>query len=740
MNKSGRKLIQKAQPDVVVIFAALFVSGLMLASLLPAGMHVALLVAASGCLILTLIEILSRYRLIFICLAALLSATFYGNLLAVPQADYSHFLKLEGSEGQLSGRFKGELKLSRSGNISFEMADTFYNAEQQRVSVPGKVVCNIKNPPFMPEPEQTYSLTGRFSVGSPGYPPVFHASQIENTSGTLSAYTLTGRMQRKLRDGLRSVLPARHAGIVIGFILGDTGQISTEDRKLFRETGISHLLAVSGQHIMVVIVFLAAILHWLKVPPVSRSIIIAIFLLVYALTTVGSPSVWRALIMYLCVAVVLHIEAYPSPVRPVAIAGLLILLLNPALIFNNAFQLSFAAVLSIIYLRGPIEQTLKKCYCPSLLARYLGVSLAANIGTLPMTALLFGTVSTSAILVNPLIIWSFSYILPVAFITAVLAIFWPSASIIIAPGLSLALDGILHILPSFQAIPGQFFYVGNIPGVVIACIYAGMLFLIARHNQSQINTLAPTADTEMSSSEQPVSKVSQSKTESSSRPENTGPAIPSDQLKPGESTVQKQQNPFRHSPTLSAMDEMLCECRRKPLKSLEKPKETLIPLSVLSIDSQNIYHQIIDLDRKSFAAEPERLLQSHIFLMALTGNEILNRISEHLDPPPTPGEIRIGQPVRDRYLATAVLAELILHSSILTRSKSDDFMMLISRGQTVYYRARRQLERILENNDFAESIEQHFQLRQDMLTWCSEFIEYDNSSRQLQNTRIRPEQ
>lgn len=732
--------MQKAQPDVVVIFAALFVSGLLLAGLLPAGMHAALFVAALSCLLLTFLPVLSQHQALLLGLAAVLSATFYGNLLAVPTADYSHFLKLDGTQGQLCGRFKGEFKLSRSGNISFKMADTYYTAEQQKVSVPGTVVCNVKSPPLMPEPEQTYTLFGRFLAGSPGYPPVFNASHIENTSGSLSVYALTGRMQRKLRDGLKSVLPTRHAGIIIGFILGDTGQISIEDRKLFSETGISHLLAVSGQHIMVVIVFLAAILHWLKVPPVSRSIMIAVFLLIYAMTTVGSPSVWRALIMYLCVAVILHIEAYPSPVRPVAIAGLFLLLLSPALVFNNAFQLSFTAVLSIIFLRGPIEQTLKKYYFPQLLARYLAVSLAANIGTLPMTAFLFGTVSASAILVNPLIIWSFSYILPVAFITAVLSIFWPSASIIIAPGLSLVLDGILQLLSRFQTIPGQFFYVGNIPGFVIAGIYAGMLFLIARHNQSQIQALATPPVVDTSSPEKPASKALLTNEKSVKKSELENQAIPSDRLKPGDATVQKQQNPFRHGPTLSAMDEMLCECRRKPLKSLERPKSALIPLSILSIDSQNIYHQIIDLDRHSFAAEPERLLQSHIFLMALTGNEILNRISEHLDPPPAPGEIRIGQPVKDRYLATAVLAELILHSSILTRSKSDDFMMLISRGQTVYYRARRQLEHILENNNFAESIEQHLQLRQDMLSWCREFIEYDNSSRQLQNTRIRPEQ
>ncbi|HPT47130.1 MAG TPA: ComEC/Rec2 family competence protein, partial [Candidatus Rifleibacterium sp.] len=587
----------------------------------------------------------------------------------------------------------------------------------------------------MPEPEQSYSLTGHFSVGSPGVPPVFHGKTLENITGNLSVSNLTGKIQRKLRDSLHSVLPARHAGIVIGLILGDTSQISLEDRVLFRETGVSHILAVSGQHIMVLIIFLAAILHWFRVPPLSRSVMIAVFLLIYSMTTVGSPSVWRAFIMYICVVAVLHLEASPSPTRPVAIAAFLLLLANPQLVGNAAFQLSFTAVISIIFLRVPIEETLKRWFFPAPLARYFAVSMAAGFGTMPLTAMLFGTVSTAALLVNPLIIWSFSYILPVAFITALLAIFWPSASIIIAPGLSLVLDGMLGLMSRFQAIPGQFFYVGNLPGVLIAVLYAGMLLLAARSNQKRFAAALIKSETKKTAPEKapgieapPVAQL-----------QNISKTIASDKP-PAPAAAPKAANPFRHAPTLAAMDEMLCEFRRKPLKNLKSVENALIPLHLLSIDSQNLYHQIIDLDRQTFNSEPERLLQSHILLMALTGNEILNRISAHLNPPPQPGEIRIGQPVKDRNLATAILAELVLHSAILSRSRSENFMMLISRGQTVFYRARRQLERILAGENFSESIEQHFTLRQDMLAWCREFIDFDNQSRQAQNSRIRPEQ
>lgn len=714
---------------MLVGFTAVFVCGLLFSALLPAGMHFAMLVAAICCLLLSFPEAFSRHRLLFLGLAAFLAAAFYGNLRAEPEANFSHFLSLDKIRGQLSGQFKGEFRLSRSGSIRFKLLDATFSADDQKVKVPGLVECIVKTPDLFPEPEQQYTLEGTFSVTQPGRPPSFNAEQIRSATAGPGLTGLAGRVQRKLRDGLNTVLPRRHAGIVTGLILGDTSQIPQAEKILFRETGISHLLAVSGQHIMVIIFCLAAILHWLKVPPLSRSIMTALFLIFYAMTTTGSPSVWRALIMYLCVAVILHTEAFPSPVRPVSIAALILLLYRPALIFNAAFQLSFTAVLSIVFLREPIERLFRRFYFPETFSRYMAVTLAAGFGTIPMTAMLFGTVSASSLLVNPLIIWSFSYILPVAFITAALSIFWPAASIIVAPGLSLVLDGLLAFLGKAQMIPGQYFYVGNLPGFMIAGLYGVMLFLAATSNRRQLEEkLAQAAGSEASSPAADTAKVSAEKLVESRQKQSLPTATKTDR------------HPFRHAPTLTAMDEMLCECGLRPLKNLKADEKDLIPLQNLSLDSQNLYHRMTDLDRKTFIAEPERLLQSHIFLMALTGNEILNRISTHLDPPPVPGEIRIGQPVKDRSLAAAVLAETLLHSSILTRARSDDFMMLISRGQGIFARARRQLERILENLNFEESIEQHFALRHDMLTWCNEFINYDVNSRQTDNNRLRPEQ
>ncbi|HPT47954.1 MAG TPA: hypothetical protein PLM07_18900, partial [Candidatus Rifleibacterium sp.] len=146
MTKHAGNRITIASPDMLVLFVALFVVGLLLAAALPAGMHSALLVAAVVSLLLTFPRALQPWQFIFLALAALSSAAFYGNLLMVPPADYSHFLALDGSQGTLTGRFKGELSLSRAGNVRFKMSDTLYSANDQKIAVPGFVDCSIKAP------------------------------------------------------------------------------------------------------------------------------------------------------------------------------------------------------------------------------------------------------------------------------------------------------------------------------------------------------------------------------------------------------------------------------------------------------------------------------------------------------------------------------------------------------------------------------------------------------------------
>jgi ComEC/Rec2-related protein len=716
MKKKKKNELVKAKFEVLPLFTAFFVTGIAFSGLFEKAMPLIFLFLSGLCLILSWLKSTTRYHVHILCLAAVFSGFFYGNL-GMCNHDYRDFARLDGCTGTINGTFVGEYRALKSGGISLKLSDVTFATDDQQIKIPGRVQCRIKTTDLVPEPEQHYFLTeGRFIAPAPGRLPVFKCNGISHSSAPDMAHKLAGRLQRKIRDGLNSVLPKRQAAIVIGFILGDTSQISLEDRRLFRETGISHILAVSGQHVMIIIVLLAAILHWLRIPPLSRSILVMLILVGYAMTTSGSPSIWRALVMYVCAAAVIHLEAFPCPTRPVCTAGFLLLLYDPTMLFNAAFQLSFVAVISIIFLRRPLEKLLQKAGFPDFFARYLAVTFAANLGTIPLTAYVFGTVSIAALLVNPLILWSFSYIMPLAFATALLSFLWPSASILVAPGLSLFLDGMLLLLQKFHSLPGGFIYVGNLSPLTIVTAYCLLLFLVTRYNLIQIASIEPQNDSDTTRGQENVCKSLPSMIESR-------PAV---ELRTG--------NPFRSAKAVGDIDTIMSACRRRSIKSTTPASESGFPVNLLSIDNQNLFHQLTDLGREIMQTGPERLLQAQIYLMALSGSEILNRIAFHLHPSPAPDELKTGIKVRDRHLATAMLADMLLNSSILTRISSNDLIQLLSRGQTLFARARNQLERILEDSNRPEALEQHLALRRDLLLWCREFIEFDlNAKRQTSN-------
>ncbi|HAE37556.1 MAG TPA: hypothetical protein DCG57_02820 [Candidatus Riflebacteria bacterium] len=735
---SKRPEISVPHLETLPVFVVFFAIGISAAELFVRDIAWVFCSLTLFSIMLSLPDFLQKFRWHFLVIAALSVGVFYALAKVEPGYDFAGLLKLDGVEGRLTGTFRGEYHAGKSGAVSFKMVNSTFEFDEQLVSMPALIDCRISKSELLPEPEQLYSCTGKFSINQVGRAPVFRGTGLQPTSNSFNRTGwLAGTLQQKIRDSLKSSLPARHAAIATGFILGDTSGISREDRQLFKETGVSHLLAVSGQHLMVLVVLLTAIFHWLKIPPVSRSILTILILSVYAMTTSGSPSVWRALTMYFCLAAVLHLEANPSPIRPVTIAALILLLYDPAILSNAAFQLSFAAVIGILYLRQPIERLFNRLYFPINLSRYFAVSLAANLATIPMTALIFGTVSLAAIIVNPLILWVFGYILPASFLIVLLSVVWPTMTLLVSPALCLVMDGLIALLQSASKIPGHFFYVGNISGITIAGCFALLLYAVSLVNKRDIGQTENTVT---------GITITRTKPEANSAvraPAFTGrqadlPAMAIEVDKPAPPDY-RLSNPFRNDRLIRDIDTVLLGCRRRPIKSPAHSSSELLPISLLSIDNQNLYHQLVDLDSGSLKLEPERILQAHIYLMSLVGGEIINRIGYHLFPPPQPGDVCVEHVIRDRHLAISVLADSLLNSQLLTRATDESFMLIISRAQAIYSRARNQLERML-NGTSQEVLDQHLSLRRDLLCWCREFIEFDIEARNSKHNDLRPEQ
>lgn len=207
----------------------------------------------------------------------------------------------------------------------------------------------------------------------------------------------------RLADTLKQVLRAQldeQAGLVIGMTLGDTQWLSDAELQAFRDSGVAHVLAVSGLHIG----FVMAVALWFckRLRVKNRLALCGVLALLWTYCLiVGLPaSAVRACLMasILCIAQMLGLPY--DLLTSIFASALIILCVAPLQLFTAGFCLSFAAVLGIALWMGNWTAVLKRLRLPTALADSLAVSLSAQMGVLPVGLLFFARASNYAVLAS----------------------------------------------------------------------------------------------------------------------------------------------------------------------------------------------------------------------------------------------------------------------------------------------------------------------------------------------------
>jgi competence protein ComEC len=168
--------------------------------------------------------------------------------------------------------------------------------------------------------------------------------------------------QRQLSDHVRSRLAGSEGAIAAAFASGDRGAISVADDEAMRDSGLTHLLSISGLHVSAVIaaayvlaIKLLALWPWLALRvrlPLVAAAIGAFTGVAYTLLTGAEVPTVRSCIGALLVLIALALGREPLSLRMVAAAVMLVLLVWPEALAGPSFQLSFAAVIAIVALHG----------------------------------------------------------------------------------------------------------------------------------------------------------------------------------------------------------------------------------------------------------------------------------------------------------------------------------------------------------------------------------------------------
>lgn len=217
---------------------------------------------------------------------------------------------------------------------------------------------------------------------------------------------LVGQIHRRTDSALSYGLRPVEASIVRGIVLGDRSQMPEDLEEDFQRSGITHVLAISGQHVAILAAMIYFVLRGFAVPLRVRIPTTLALIWAYILIAGAPPSAIRAGVVATLVLVAQFFGRQVSPLHFMTTMLAAVLAYNPLLVYNTGFQLSVAAVFGILLLRKPLRSLLEATLLrpfdkpPDLLANLLAISLAAQIATAPIIATSFDEVSVVGVLTN----------------------------------------------------------------------------------------------------------------------------------------------------------------------------------------------------------------------------------------------------------------------------------------------------------------------------------------------------
>jgi competence protein ComEC len=208
----------------------------------------------------------------------------------------------------------------------------------------------------------------------------------------------TNRLRRLVASGTAHLPSDDDAALALGLLIGDDRAQPRAMIDAFRDSGLSHLTAVSGQNIAFVLAASAPLLT--RLGPGKRLAATWAVIAVFALITRAEPSVIRAAAMAGTTALCFT-RGWNVTSRIVLVASATVLVIvDPMLLWSVGFWLSVGATAGLVFLSAPIARGLRRARLPRVLEGPLSATLAAQVGTLAPMLWVFGRVAPIGIVAN----------------------------------------------------------------------------------------------------------------------------------------------------------------------------------------------------------------------------------------------------------------------------------------------------------------------------------------------------
>ena len=253
-------------------------------------------------------------------------------------------------------------------------------------------------------------------------------------------------LRNLMKTKIEKLLSKETSGLCLGMLIGETSGIEENMQENFRDSNLSHILAVSGANVSYIIVSITYIFNKMCLRKRLSKIISIILLILFMLLTGCTSSVNRACIMAILMLIAELLYRKSDVYNNLAISALILLIINPYSLLDIGFQLSYMGTIGIVFLHDKIGNFIK---INNKIVKYffemIVVTTCANLAIIPIMMFHFNTISLtfyfSNIIVGPIL----GIVVIIGFIMFFISLIFTPISSLIAIVLNLMLKFIIKV-------------------------------------------------------------------------------------------------------------------------------------------------------------------------------------------------------------------------------------------------------------------------------------------------------
>lgn len=296
-------------------------------------------------------------------------------------------------------------ELQNSSVLIYSTVDTTKNILLgDELIITGKIRC--LSDPLNPKQFNYKNYLAKKGVNYTLFSESTNITKTGNNIFTISAFG--NYVREKIIENFASYnVSANSVALFASFALGDKSLLDQDSRENFKNAGVMHVLAISGLHVGIVFLILNFIIS--LIPPLRRSMISALIIIIalwiYAIITGLSPSVQRAAFMFTVICLGNVFSRKGNIYNSVFISAFILLLIAPDLITDVGFQLSYVAVIGIVFFQPKLSGLWKPKYrVIKWFWDLTTVGIAASIATTPLSVYYFNQMPNYFLISNITII------------------------------------------------------------------------------------------------------------------------------------------------------------------------------------------------------------------------------------------------------------------------------------------------------------------------------------------------